>query len=398
MYSFGKNLQIDTKKIQKAVRKLLFRLKLKRFEQYYEEILFQRDKVKLEKLISLSFVLFARLQLNHARFVRDRDRKLKKIRRKLSIIQIKRVMIREKIQLKNLKAGIRKYKKRITMGLVSSTKMDSEKMNEDEFKSNQAEEEEKLARMKRIIEVEEAKRKRIKLGKISYKVPKLKYFKLQSRIKRNDSGSSSTKSVVPEVSAKTEVVKRFTPEPVAIKRFDRYKGVKSSYMDMTESFKFAVKGPSWLLATEQERPKLKVSELRETIYMPTQISVLKVKQKRQYFKGGKPSWCSNTMVPERYTPSVFSIDDKGFKEGRIMGQSKDFKQRKESKNQNGVRTVFERRYVEINSFTPASSRFEEALPELSRLTKVYQKGKSTSLSRNENKKMEYSSISLYPNY
>lgn len=397
MYNFGKNLQIATKKIQKSVRNLLFRLKLKRFEQYYEEIMFQRDKIKLEKLISLSFVLFARFHLNHARFLRDRDRKLKKIKRKLTIIKIKQVMIREKIQLKNLKLGIRKYKRRITMGLVSSTKLDSEKTNEDENKSSNTEEEEKLARMKRMIEIEEAKRKRIKLGKISYKVPKLKYFKLQSRIKRDNSRSSSSDSASPEVNAKTEAVPRCTPEPVVVKRFNKYKDVKSNYMNATESFKFALKGPSWLMPTEQEKPRLKLGKLRETIYMPTQISGQKVKQKKQYFKGEKPTWSSNTMVPERYTPSIFSIDDRGFNAGKIIGESRDFEKKRENRKKTGTRTVFERRYVESNSFTPASNRFEEALPELSKFTKIYSKGKHISMSRNENKSMEYSSISLYPN-
>ena len=73
-----------------------------------------------------------------------------------------------------------------------------------------------------MIEMEEAKRKKIKLGKISYKVPKLKYFKIQSRLKRNDSGSSESESVKPAANFSVQFP-RSTPEPVLKAKFNRYR-------------------------------------------------------------------------------------------------------------------------------------------------------------------------------
>lgn len=345
----------------------------------------------MEKLIKLGFVLFSKYKLNHIKFLRIRDKKLTRIKRKLAILRIKQIVAREKISIKKIKISIRKYKRRITMGVVQK----EENEEGEEGKSNKTEEEAKMARMRMIIEMEEKRRQKIKLGKISYKVQKIKNFKVKARIRKSQDDEDSDESGLGK--SANSCLPVVTPEPKVRKREDRFKYLKSNYMGTTQSFELSVKGPTWLYDTESDRPKIELKKLRKTIYMPTQFSAQKVKNKKVFSIPEKPNWSSNPVVKDNYIPSIFTFSSPQELKTKNNFNPRTTKRLNKSEYGDNLRIEYENKYVRELAFTPVSARFEEVLPELSRFNKLYSGNKSYRTQLNEIKTKKANTMSLFVN-
>jgi hypothetical protein len=318
-----------------------------------------------------------------------------RIKRKLAILSIKNVINREKIILKNLKIGIRRYKRRITLGLITSSKAEGE-THEDEAQTNKTEEEAKIARMKLMIELEEAKRKKIKLGKISYKVPKPKYFNLKNRVRKSPDQENSESSSSPS-QRHQKVLPVLTPEPNLKAKIDRFRNLKSNYMATTQSFQFSVKGPAWMNEVEPEKPKIEMKKLRKTIYQPTKFSEIKMKKKKVFSKSEKPEWCSFSLVRETYVPSIFTFSHDEERIGELY-HHKPLRRVNRFEFAEKLKTSFENKYVRELAFTPVSARFEEALPELSKFNKMYPSKKGTQAFVKTESSRKDSSLNLFVNF
>ena len=411
MYFVGRNVRRAVKIIQSAIRRWLFRRKIFKFKIYIENILAGREAKKLEKLVLYSYMLFSKFHLKHLKFLRNRKRKLKKIRRKLAILKIKNILIREHVVLKNIKNTIKKYKRRITMTLntnaskgnkqvADSDNIINENIKDDESSTNQAELE-KLARMKLIIEMEDLRRNKIKLGKISYKVPKFQCRRLTPRLKKQLSDSSVSASS--DNDSKKNAIKNIiasTPDPVVQRKYNKYKNIKSNFMDPTISYSIGLNGPEWI-NENQEKPKARFTG-RATIYSPTQFSLHKIQPKKIIQKRSKNSWNTSTIVSESYTPSLFN------QQGTINRYSEKFKSKplKLFLGDFASKTIclpksiaLQKRMAESPaSITPIAYNFETVLPELASISKMYsgkriiQKAKNKTLSKN------LSPLSIYSNF
>jgi hypothetical protein len=330
-------------------------------------------------LVLYSYVYFARFKITFQKNLRIRDRKLKRIKRRLAILRIKNILSRESISIKSLKLQIKKYKRRLTLSLNAGKSLKTdENGSQDDAESNQTELE-RIAQMKLAIEQEDARREKIKLGKISYKVPKFKFLNLIPRIKPQSSSSRSSSS---ENSMKLyKKPGKVTPQPKIAIKVDRFQHIQSNYMAITKSVENRVKGPKWLLETNEESPRPKPSRRAITLYSPTQFSLQKINPKKLVNKNNKPSWNISPTVTESYTPSIFSQNEKlSFPEIAEARTSKSMARTisyNKKERLNCTKTVYQRKFrygYKMNTLS-----FEEALPELANITKMYEKGMMTGM-------------------
>ncbi|OMJ88982.1 hypothetical protein SteCoe_8996 [Stentor coeruleus] len=302
LFNVGRNADFASRVLQKAVRNFLFRKKLQKFEIYYEKVIFERDKVRISKLIAASFVVFSKFKITHMKYLKERDRRLRRIRRKLAVLRIKNVTKREGILIRNVRTSIKKYKRKLTLKVASV----HSKATDEDASSHQSEIE-RLLRMKAMIEMEDARREKIKLGKISYKISKPFTLRLAPRLKpisNSSSNSSFSESPIPIVEKPQAFT--VTPEPVIKLKTKKFNYRKGNYMFPTISFRAGVKGFEGLYDDKTQKPKTRYRSLRTTAYTPTQFSLQKVRKKINKEKIMKPSWCINPKVNECYTPSIFS--------------------------------------------------------------------------------------------
>lgn len=265
-------------------------------------MIFERDRERINKLISATFVVFSKFKISHLKYIKERDRRLRRIRRKLAIMRIKSITKREGISVRNVRASIKKYKRKLTLKVASV----HSKATDEDASSHQSEVE-RLLRMKIMIEMEDARREKIKLGKISYRISKPFTLRLAPRLRpisNHSSNSSFSESPMPIA----EKPKMFTatPEPILKPKIQKFHYQKGNYMFPTISFKAGVKGFQDLNDDKTQKPKTRYRSLRTTVYTPTQFSLQKVRKKIDKEKMMKPTWCINPKVNECYTPSIFS--------------------------------------------------------------------------------------------
>ena len=294
MYNIGKNVDLAVKIIYSASKRYLFRKKLYKYKLYYELVMAKREAKVMEKLVNCSHVMFSRFHIKTLKFLRMRNRKLRKIKRKLAILQIKKIVRREHISLKNLKVSIKKYKRRISLMLAMSSskaqEVENKPLEHEEKKASveSEDEEDRMNKVRLIMEMEEKRRKKIDLGKIAYKVPKLHKIHLFPRLKKQKSNSSSESSADNEHKEKKVLkLSDFDPKPKKAIRANKYKNIISNYMDPTLSFSIGLKGPDWLY--EKKERQNKFFQGNKTVMTPTKFSLQKIRQKKVSELRTKPS-------------------------------------------------------------------------------------------------------------
>lgn len=199
----GKVAKINAMLIQRAYKRRVFLKKIQRISQVYYTFKAIREE-KTEKKIKIYLKSFVCTEkINWLKYLEYRERKLGKIRRKLSLIKIKQIIRREKINIRLIKFKIRKLKRSTTLIIpkhrerirkyssMSPTKVlategssyvenaihedDLEKDLEDEQHTNATEKEEKEREKERALLAQMERKDKISLGFISYNIKRARY-------------------------------------------------------------------------------------------------------------------------------------------------------------------------------------------------------------------------------
>lgn len=195
MVYLGKAPVLAAKRIQASVRRLLFRLKIYKYKEYYDKI--QRDRAeKIFSVIRKHLVVYGcRVRIEIIKFEKHKANRLFHIKRNLAILVVKNVYRANKWSFKFIKHKISKYKRRLRnanieaptanlnvflLGSQSSRARLSDRASdvEGEVKildinaeaeiSSSSSEEDRILKEIYMKKMEELRIQRIKFGKISH--------------------------------------------------------------------------------------------------------------------------------------------------------------------------------------------------------------------------------------
>ncbi|OMJ84098.1 hypothetical protein SteCoe_14850 [Stentor coeruleus] len=209
----GKVAKTNAILIQKAYKRRLFLKKIQRISQVYYTFKTIKEE-KAEKILKIYLKFFACTEkIELLKYLEYREIKLGKIRRKLSLIKIKQIIRREKINIRLIKFKIRKLKRSTTLIIpkhrerirkyssMSPTKvlategsfcieksihendLDKEEDDEQHTSATEKEEKEREKEKERAMLAQLERKEKISLGFISYNVKRAKY-KFYRKIKK----------------------------------------------------------------------------------------------------------------------------------------------------------------------------------------------------------------------
>ncbi|OMJ84729.1 hypothetical protein SteCoe_14119 [Stentor coeruleus] len=122
-------------KIQKSVKKALFRMKIHRISDAYEVHMEKLREPLYKRIAAMLMCYTCRDRVKEKIWFRMVLRKLKRIRERLAILKIKYIFKKKKLTMKNIRFKIRKYKRLLRFShqntIVRGGTLDDKKMNLD---------------------------------------------------------------------------------------------------------------------------------------------------------------------------------------------------------------------------------------------------------------------------
>ena len=306
MHEVGRMPEISAKVIQRAFRRYLFKEKIKRLSVAYENYMISKIEAKYlnvkNKIRNLACVWIVKT----TKYEVFKAKKLKKIRENLALMAIKYFLKNKKLRLKGLTEKIKKYKrrkkaaikrmKRIRQALGDyNSEITENSLNFVSFDSGEdfettTSDREAIEREKLLKKLEQERRIKIALGKISYNYREFKLPKLKTSLQLSEILSPSPLSLSMKVkeSKNFRKVESIKNKNFKKKRFSLEKNEveEPSYMKETLSFsrsRYNAKqncfSESPRLKKDSKKPFKNSKKQLSKVTMPTQSSLLKSRKR-----------------------------------------------------------------------------------------------------------------------